>query len=80
MHYSFISISLVNNSKTQGMVLSAEPNITRPNLEYIIIHYHKMQQLITYNIALYKQQINPTEAGESNQNSPVQLFTLLSIN
>ena len=56
------------------MVLSAGPNITGPILEYIvhtiIIHCHKIQQLITYSITLYKQQIGPLEAGKSQGKYP----------
>ena len=49
------------------MALSEAPNITGPTLEYIVhtitIHYHKLQ-LITYSIALYKQQNRPLEGGK----------------
>ena len=50
------------------MAISTEPNITRLILEYIIptsvINYHRLQQLITDSISLYKQQNSYLEAGK----------------
>ena len=49
-------------------------------LQYILLqYYHKLQQLITYGIAMYKQQIKLPEAGKSQGkylSSLVELFTL----
>ena len=76
---------MVNSSKLkawhfqQGLIL---PGVSYSIVHVIIIHYYNLQQLITYSITLYKQNISPLEAGKSQekyQNSLVELTEVLCL-